>query len=150
MKKFRNTFAKKMWNRHLFDREDDMKRFTLGLVAVLMMAALPLAAHHSFEAEYDAAKTADLKGFVTKIEWGNPHAHVYLNVVEKDGTTANYSVELGPPYALVRTGWQRSTVNIGDEITMANVALAKDGTKKAGATRESSLVLSTGKKMELR
>ena len=126
-----------------------MKRFTLGLVAV-MIVALPLSAHHSFEAEYDVAKTTDLKGFVTKIEWGNPHAHVYLNVVEKDGSTANYSVELGPPYALVRTGWQRNTVNIGDSITMANVALAKDGTKKAGATRESSLILSTGKKMELR
>jgi hypothetical protein len=130
-----------------------MKRFMLGLLTLVMampIAVLPVAAHHSFEAEYDVAKTADLKGFVTKIEWGNPHAHVYLNVTEKDGAVANYSVELGPPYALVRTGWQRNTVNIGDEITMVNVALAKDGTKKAGATRESSLVLSSGKKMELR
>ncbi len=130
-----------------------MRHYAFGLLALglgIALVAAPLMAHHSFEAEYDVAKTADLKGFVTKIEWGNPHAHVFINVEDKTGKVSNYSIELGPPYALVRGGWLRTTVNIGDTITMANVALAKDGSNKAGATRESALILSTGTKMVLR
>ena len=129
-----------------------MRLYAFGLLAVglgITLVVAPLAAHHSFEAEYDAAKTANLKGFVTKIEWGNPHAHVYINV-EEDGKVSNFAIELGPPYALVRGGWQRTTVNIGDTITMQNVALAKDGSNKAGATRDSVLVLANGAKMVLR
>jgi predicted RNA methylase len=124
-----------------------------GLLAIglgLALAVAPLAAHHSFEAEYDAEKTANLKGAVTKIEWANPHAHVFMNVEDKNGKVSTYTVELGPPYALVRGGWQRSTVNIGDTITMENVALAKDGSNKAGATRDSVLVLASGEKKVLR
>lgn len=130
-----------------------MRHYALGLLAVslgMVLAVAPLMAHHSFDAEYDAAKTANLKGFVTKIEWGNPHAHVIINVEDKSGKVSSYSIELGPPYALVRGGWQRTTVNIGDSITMENVALAKDGSNKAGATRDSVLVLSSGTKMVLR
>lgn len=130
-----------------------MRDYMFGLLAIglgLALAVAPLAAHHSFEAEYDAEKTANLKGAVTKIEWANPHAHVFMNVEDKNGKVSTYTVELGPPYALVRGGWQRSTVNIGDTITMENVALAKDGSNKAGATRDSVLVLASGEKKVLR
>jgi hypothetical protein len=61
-----------------------------------------------------------------------------------------WSIELGPPYALERGGWRRATVDIGDSITMENVALARDGRPRAGATRQSALVLADGARMVLR
>lgn len=118
----------------------------LGLAGV---SAIPIAAHHAFEVDYDPADTTDLSGVVTKVEWNNPHAHVFINV-EDGGAINNFAIELGPPYALVRGGWQRETVKIGDTITMENVARARDGSTRAGATRQSALVLSSGERMVLR
>ncbi len=123
--------------------------FCLGII-VLAAGAFPIAAHHAFEVDYDPADTTDLSGVVTKVEWNNPHAHVFINVEGDAGDIANYAIELGPPYALVRGGWQRETVKIGDTITMENVARARDGSSRAGATRQSALVLSSGERMVLR
>ncbi len=131
-----------------------MKKYTLGLMAFgLALAALivvPAWAHHSFDVDFDTGNTADLAGIVTKVDWVNPHAFVFINTEDENGETANYSIELGPPYALVRGGWQRQTVKIGDPITMENVSLARDGSDRAGATRQSALVLADGQRMVLR
>lgn len=128
-----------------------MKFSKLGiwLAAFAALTVGPLVAHHSFDAEYDAGNTTNLTGIVTKVDWVNPHAYISFNV-EKDGNVATYKVELGPPYALQRGGWKRTTVNIGDTITVENAALAKDGSNAAGATRDTFLILADGKKMVMR
>jgi hypothetical protein len=119
-------------------------------LGVAMLAAWPVVAHHAFEAEYDPQVTRDLQGVITKVEWVNPHAHLFINVEDEGGAVTSWSIELGPPYALERGGWTRSTVDIGDSITMQNVSLARDGRPKAGATRQSALLLADGTRMVLR
>jgi hypothetical protein len=125
-------------------------RFVLGLT--LMVAAVtPALAHHSFEAEYWDDKTATLTGFVTKIDWQNPHAYIYFNTQVADGTMKEMRFELGPPYALVRGGWKKETVKIGDKITVEGAAVAKDPKNNwVGAMQTTSLTTATGQKLPTR
>lgn len=118
-----------------------------GIVAVLGSGA---AAHHSFDAEYDSKKPITITGFVTKLDWINPHAYVYLDVTDERGEVKNYKVEMGPPYALTRGGWKRETVKIGDKITITNAALAKDGRNAAGSMPTTSMTLADGQKLVMR
>ena len=112
---------------------------TAGLLAV----AMPAAAHHSFAAEYDAAKPVQLKGTVTKIEWTNPHARFYVDVKDADGSVVNWNLELASPNVLVRQGWTRQSLKVGDEITVSG-AQAKDGSKMANAR---NVTLAGGKRV---
>lgn len=108
-------------------------RFSV-LVAVvgILASAASLAAHHSFAAEYDANKPVTLKGTVTKIEWMNPHARFYVDVKDEKGNVVNWNLELASPNVLVRNGWTRKSLNVGDEVTVEG-SLAKDGSKMANA-----------------
>jgi len=120
----------------------------LGLSVV---AVRPAAAHHSFEAEYDGNKTANLTGYVTKVDWVNPHAYIFFNVKDESGMTKELRFELGPPYALTRGGWKRDTVKIGDKITLEGAAVAKDPKNAwVGAMPTTSLVLANGQKLPTR
>ena len=110
---------------------------------VLAVAALPAAAHHSFAAEYDAAKPVTLKGTVTRIEWTNPHARFYVDVKDPDGTVVNWNLELASPNVLVRQGWTRQSLKIGDEISVTGSS-AKDGSKMANAR---NVTLANGKRV---
>ena len=101
----------------------------------LMIAALPMLAHHSFSAEYDRAKTVQLKGTVTKVEWMNPHARFYLDVAD-GGKTTNWEFELGSPNGLMRQGWTRNSLKIGD-VVQVNGSQAKDGSNLVNATNVS-------------
>ena len=121
--------------------------FVFGLT---ILAVTPVLAHHSFEAEFDGDRKATLTGIVTKIDWTNPHAWVYFNVTDDAGAVKNFGVEMGPPYALVRGGWKRDTVKIGDKITVEGAALAKDGSNKGGSLPTTTMILADGQRLTMR
>jgi uncharacterized protein DUF6152 len=112
-----------------------MRAWILGglVVSGLLLTTGPIAAHHSFAAEFDADKPITLTGIVTKVEWTNPHAWVYFNVKDKTtGEVTNWGAEMGPPHGLQRRGWRRDTLKIGEEVTIAG-SLAKNGSKRLNA-----------------
>ena len=109
-------------------------------IMVLAALALPLAAHHSFDAEYDRTKSREFEGKVTKVEWMNPHARFYMDVKAADGKVTNWEFELGSPNGLMRAGWTRNSIKVGDTIKCKG-SLAKDGSSLANA---SALTLANG------
>jgi len=100
----------------------------LGLVA----AAVPLLAHHSFAAEYDANKPITVTGTVTKLEWMNPHARFYVDVKDADGSLTHWNFELGAIPVLVKQGWRRDSLKPGDQVTVEG-SRAKDGSTTGNA-----------------
>ena len=112
-----------------------MKITIFGSVAValgLVVTAVPVFAHHSFAAEFDGNKKITLAGVVTKVDWVNPHAYIYLDVKGEDGTVVNWAVETGAPNALYRQGWRKDDLKAGDMVTL-EAFLAKDGSHTAAA-----------------
>jgi hypothetical protein len=107
---------------------------SLTITAGLALAsfAAPLWAHHAFSAVFDVAKQRDFKGTVMQVEWLNPHAHFFLDVVEPSGKTARWEFELGSPNALMQHGWARYTLKKGDVVTVT-ADLARDGSNFAHA-----------------
>ena len=124
-----------------------MRSFAFALfytVFSALFAVAPLAAHHSFSAEYDSKKPVELKGIVTKVEWMNPHVYFYVDVTDESGNVANWALEMGPPNGLERSGWTRNTMKVGDEVIVEGT-MAKDGSRQANA--RSVTMASTGKKL---
>ena len=114
-----------------------MRAYVLGgVVAVaILIAGGSIAAHHSFDAEFDRSKPITITGVVTKVEWTNPHVWFYVNVKDpKTGEVINWGAEMGPPHGLQRSGWRRETLKIGSEITVAG-SLAKNGAKRMNASK---------------
>jgi hypothetical protein len=107
-------------------------RLLIITAALVLAAAIPVLAHHSFAAEFDANKTTTLTGAVTKLDWINPHARLFVDVKGGDGKITAWEIELGPPAILMRSGWTKNSVKAGDMVTV-NGALAKDGTNLANA-----------------
>ena len=119
------------------------------VAGAMLLVASSAVAHHSFDAEYDSKKPFTITGFVTKVDWLNPHAFVSIDV--KDGSSVkNYRIEMGPPYALVRGGWKRDTLKIGDKVTVVNAAAAKDGRDAGGSMPTTAMVLADGQKLTMR
>jgi hypothetical protein len=104
------------------------------LIAGLLLSATAASAHHAFNAEYDAAKSMQWVGTVTKVEWTNPHARFYIDVKDANGSVTNWNFELGSPLVLRRQGWTRDSLKEGDRITVEGYP-AKDGAKLASAKK---------------
>lgn len=109
-----------------------MKRLAPIFAGFVLAAALPMLAHHSFSAEFDINKAVTLKGVVTKIEWMNPHTWFYIDVTNDSGAVEHWQCETGAPIELVRRGWKKGDLKIGDQVTVQGYR-AKDGTNTANA-----------------
>jgi len=124
-----------------------MKKGVIALLALALgvyASAAPALAHHSFAAEFDANKPMKVKGFVTKIEWTNPHVWFYIDVKKPDGTVENWGWEMGPPHGLQGRGWSRTTMKLGDEVEVDGT-LAKNGSHRGNA--RTVTMVSTGKRL---
>jgi hypothetical protein len=95
----------------------------------LLLAAVPVTAHHAFSAEFDVKKPMKLQGTLTKWEMINPHSWFHLDVKGPDGTVANWLIEGGSPNQLIRLGLTKNSLAVGTELVIEGY-LAKDGTNK--------------------
>ena len=109
------------------------------LLSVGMLLALPSPAQNGFSATYDSARQVKLSGPVTRIEWTNPHAFVFINVGD-----ANWAVEIGNPLDLEAAGWKRTAIHIGDVINVEGI-LARGQAKQTFA--KSVTLTRTGAKL---
>ena len=100
-----------------------------------------IQAHHSFAAQFDPMKPITITGPVTKVEWTNPHIYLYVDARDTTGAMANWAVEMGNPLQLIRLGWTRNDMKIGDTVTIEGW-LARDGSKLVNAK---SLILGNKK-----
>ena len=113
--------------------------FCFGVMAI----ALPLLAHHELRAEFDEQKPVSLRGIVTRFEWNNPHAFLYVDVKDANGEIVNWAVEWASPLELRRAGWTRDALKVGDSVTVEGW-LARDGSKLASGR---TIVLASGKRL---
>jgi hypothetical protein len=102
------------------------------LACSLLMAKLPALAHHSFSAVFDDKKPIKLTGTVTKLEWQNPHTWFYMDVKDDSGKATNWGMEMGSPNLLIRSGWSRNSMKIGDLVTIEGFR-ARDGSNNGNA-----------------
>jgi hypothetical protein len=117
----------------------------LAAALLALTIAVPVPAHHSFSAEYDSDKPFKLTGAVTKIEWTNPHVYFFIDVKDPEtGRLANWAMEMGAPAVIARNGWKRSSMKIGDLVTVEGFR-AKSG-KTHGNARSVTLA-ATGERL---
>lgn len=118
-------------------------RTWLAVLALLSLPAL-VSAHHSVVAYYDTNKEVTLTGIVTKIEWTNPHAFVYLDVRDEHGTVTNWSIETDSPNVLSRGGWSKKTLQPDDRVTV----MGFPAKKQKAALRLVMLTLADGRRLK--
>ena len=122
-----------------------MQRRPVAAILLLgsLLAALPLWAHHAFQAEFDDKKPVHLKGKVTKMEWINPHAWIHIDVADPDGKVTSWMVECGSPNIMLRRGFTKDSLEFGTELTVEGYQ-AKNGSNRANG---SSVTFRDGRKL---
>jgi hypothetical protein len=116
-----------------------------SIAVSLLVTAVPVAAHHSFAAEFDARKPVQVTGTLTRMEWVNPHVWIHVAVKKPDGTIENWAVEAGTPSVLFRRGFTKASLAPGIEIKVDGYQ-AKDGTRRANGR---DLTFTDGRKLFL-
>jgi hypothetical protein len=120
-------------------------KLAVMVAGIALLAVVPLVAHHSFSAEFDANKPFKFTGPVTKVEWMNPHTFFYIDVKdEKTGKVTNWAMEMGSPNGLMRNGWTRNSMKIGDVVTVEG-SMAKDGSPTGNA--RTVILVATGQRL---
>jgi len=107
---------------------------SLALCLALLWAQAAAVAHHSFDAEFDRNQPVTLTGSVTRVDWGNPHIWVFIDVKDATGKVSNWGVEGGAPNALFRNGWRKDSLKVGDVVTVEGFR-GRDGSLRANANR---------------
>jgi hypothetical protein len=117
------------------DRSRTRSSFLVFLVCPVFLAFLvfPVSAHHS-TADYDLKHPATATGVVTRFEWSNPHAHIYLDATNADGRVEHWLIDIDSPNALQRLGWSKDSLKPGDQVTCSG-ARAKDGSPRMRCTQ---------------
>jgi hypothetical protein len=111
-----------------------VKRLALFVLGVALLSSHTVTGHHSFDAEFDRNKPVTLKGSVTRVDWGNPHIWVFIDVKDEAGKVSNWGVEGGAPNALFRNGWRKDSLKVGDTVTVEGFQ-GRDGSNRANAAR---------------
>ena len=109
-------------------------KVSAALSIVLLAGGVPLIAHHAFSSEFDNTKPVILEGEFVGMDWVNPHSWVHFDVTFPDGTVETWSGETGPINQLMRGGWSRDTIQVGD-IIQVNGAAAKNGSHRMWASQ---------------
>ncbi len=115
-------------------------------MALVVLAAVPGRAHHSTAAEFDETKPLTLKGAITRMEWRNPHAWLFIDATEPDGSVVSWALELASPNALMRRGWRRDDLPVGTQVTVEGFR-AKDGVFPRPTAVTRNVILPDGKKL---
>lgn len=97
-----------------------MVRKAFGIAALIAVAAVAqISAHHAFSAEFDQSKPVKVSGSISKLEWTNPHAWIFIDSKGTDGKVVTWRFEMGAPNALLRAGWSKTDIKPGTEVTIS-------------------------------